>query len=148
MTLVNVRAANPDDITAMHRIRVAVRENRLGDPLRVRPEDYRRRLRPTGIGFVAESGGRIVGFAVADSEHASIWALFVDPRFEGRGIGRRLHDTLVTAMFATGAAELRLSTDPDTRAERLYRAAGWAPTGGTVGGELCYRLTRDCWNAG
>lgn len=148
MTLVNVRAASPDDIPAMHRIRLAVQENRLGDPLRVRPEDYRSRLMPAGIGFVAESGGRTVGFAVADVELSTIWALFVDPGFERRGVGRRLHDALVSAMFAAGASELHLSTDPATRAERFYRAAGWAPAGETVGAEVCYRLTRDCWNAG
>ena len=132
---------------AMHDIRLAVRENRLGDPLRVQLQDYQDRLSPEGIGFVAEADGRMVGFAIADLDRRTVWALFVDSVFEGQGAGRLLHDALVGAMFAGGAGELSLSTDAGTRAERFYRTAGWQPTGEASGREVAYRLTRARWDA-
>jgi GNAT superfamily N-acetyltransferase len=146
-SVVEVRQASAADVPALHEIRLAVRENRLSDPLRVQPQDYQQRLSTDGIGFVAEADGRIVGFAIADEDRRSVWALFVDPMFEGQGAGRLLHAALVGAMFAGGAGELRLSTDPGTRAERFYRTAGWEPTGETSGREVGYRLTRARWDA-
>lgn len=143
--VVHIREATAADVPAMHEIRIAVRENRLSDPLRLRPEDYRRRLAPEGTGFIAEADGRMIGFAIADVDRRRVWALFVDPLFEGQGAGRLLHDALVGAMFAGGAGELALSTDAGTRAERFYRTAGWEPTGETSGREVGYRLTRDRW---
>ena len=140
-----IRPARFADVEAMHRIRLAVRENRLADPSSIGPEDYRCRLDTPGISMVAESDGGVVGFAVGDAESASIWALFVDPASEGRGIGRLLHDALVAALFARGLNELRLSTDPGTRAERFYRRAGWQPGGETKGSEVGYRLTPADW---
>lgn len=138
---VRVRPATPADIEAMHRIRLAVHENRLSDSLSVKPDDYRCRLAPDGISVVAESDGRLVGFGIADVATARIWALFVAPAWEGCGVGRRLHDALVDALFARGFTQLHLSTEPGTRAERFYRQAGWEPTGDTAGGEVGYRLT-------
>jgi ribosomal protein S18 acetylase RimI-like enzyme len=140
-----IRPARVADIEAMHRIRLAVRENRLADPSRVGPEGYRCRLDPPGVSLVAESNGRVVGFAVGDAESASIWALFVDPPFEGHGTGRLLHDALVASLFAKGLTELHLSTDSGTRAERLYRRAGWQPGGETKDSEVSYRLTPADW---
>ena len=142
---VRVRPATSADIEAMHRIRVAVHENRLRDPGSVQPEDYARQLAPPGLGVVAEYESGLLGFAIADVESSRIWALFVDPLFEGRGVGRRLHDALVDALFARGLTQLHLSTDPGTRAERFYRQAGWEPTADTAGGEVCYRLTAERW---
>ena len=142
---VRVRPATTGDVEAMHRIRLAVRENRLSDPDSVRPEDYGNRLAAGGIAMVAEVNGGIVGFAVGDIQSASIWALFVDPSAQRRGVGRVLHDALVDAMFATGLRQLHLSTDPGTRAEGFYQRAGWEPTGDTAGGEVCYRLPAEGW---
>ena len=142
---VRLRPATVADIGAMHRIRLAVHENRLVDPLSVQPEHYLTRLDPPGISLVAESDDTIRGFAVGDLESSSIWALFVDPSFEGRGAGRMLHDALVDALFASGATQLQLSTDAGTRAERLYRRAGWQPNGERAGGEVSFRLVRAEW---
>ena len=86
-----IRLATEADIPEMHRIRMSVCENRLADPSLIQPSDYRAMLAEHGRGWVAETGGRIVGFAVADLSRRNVWALFVDPAFEGRGAGRRLH---------------------------------------------------------
>ncbi len=139
-----VRVATARDIPAMHRIRMAVRENRLADPLSVQPDDYVPMLAARGCGWVAEHDGAIAGFAIADRSRANIWALFVDPDREGVGHGRALHRRMMDWLFAQGVATAWLVTDPGTRAERLYRAAGWSPAG-LERGEDRYELTRGAW---
>lgn len=124
-----VRVASEADIPAMHRIRLAVRENRLADPSMVQPDDYRPLLGTNGRGWVAEADGAIAGFAVADLVRRNVWALFVDPEMEGRGVGRMLHDVMMGWFAAQGVERVWLSTDPGTRAEAFYRAAGWQPAG-------------------
>lgn len=125
----NVRVATESDIPALHRIRRAVGENRLADERKVQPADYVRLLTTDGRGWVAEVDGRIAGFAVADLTSASVWALFVDPAHEQQGIGRALHETMIAWLFASGVDRAHLTTEPGTRAERFYRAAGWTFVG-------------------
>lgn len=141
-----IRVAEEADIGEMHRIRLAVRENRLADPAMVQPDDYRPLLGRDGRGWVAEVDGRLVGFAVADRLRGNVWALFVDPRFEGRGAGRMLHDAMMDWLFAAGLGSVWLSTDPGTRAEAFYRAAGWRPAG-QHRGEARYEMSREEWLA-
>ena len=109
----------------MDRIRLNVRENRLADPAAIQPDDYCPMLNERGRGWVAELDGEMAGFAVADRLRANIWALFVDPECEGRGVGRALHDTMLDWLFSTGVEEIWLGTEPGTRAERFYLASGW-----------------------
>jgi GNAT superfamily N-acetyltransferase len=139
----NVRAATEFDIEAMHRVRLAVRENRLSDPERIRPEHYREMLARRGRGWVCEVDGRIVGFGVADLARSNIWALFVEPEFEQRGIGRRLHDAMLDWLFASGAERVWLTTAPNSRAERFYRRARWQYAGAEPSGEARYEITAE-----
>ena len=145
--MVRVRVAARDDFPAMHRIRIAVRENVLSDPARVRPSDYAAILDSGGRGWVAEVDGRMAGFAVADLARSNVWALFVDPGFEGRGVGRRLHDTMMDWFFAAGADRVWLGTDPGTRAEGFYRSAGWRLAGREPNGEVRLEMSREEWVA-
>ena len=135
-----IRLAIDDDIGQLQRIRASVRENRLSDPALVQDHHVRAMLR-SGRGWVCEVDGRVVGFSIADLEAASIWALFVDPACERQGIGRRLHDAAVGWLFASGVPRISLTTDPNTRAERFYRAAGWRFVGPAGKGEVRYELT-------
>lgn len=136
---VHVRVASEADIPAMHRIRLAVRENRLADPAMVQPDDYLPKITTDGRGWVAETGGAITGFAVADVVRGNVWALFVDPEAERRGVGRRLHDVMMEWFAAQGVERVWLSTDPGTRAEAFYQAAGWQPAG-EYHGEARYEM--------
>jgi GNAT superfamily N-acetyltransferase len=137
------RIATVADIEAMHVVRLAVRENRLGDPSRVTVEHYREMLTARGKGWVCESDGEIVGFGIADAKERSIWALFVKPGHEGRGIGRAIHDAMVRWLFEVGNAPLWLSTDRDTRAAHFYAAAGWTEEERLPSGELRFVLRRS-----
>jgi GNAT superfamily N-acetyltransferase len=69
--------------------------------------------------------GGVRGFTAADTRNGWIWALFVDPMFEHRGIGRALLPYACRALKDTGYARATLSTQRDTRAEGFYIKAGW-----------------------
>ena len=130
-----LRIATRADIGAMHRVRLAVRENRLSDPARFTEADYVRDIEETGRGWVVEACGEVVAFAIGRRTDGNVWALFVDPAHEGRGYGTRLHDALVAWLEEHGPGVLWLTTDPGTRAERFYRARGWVERGEPSAGE-------------
>lgn len=132
----------------MHRVRMSVLENRLRNPAAVQLSDYEAILERGGRGWVAELEGRIVGLAIADLARSNVWAFFVDPRAEGRGIGRQLHDTMMNWMFSSGVDYVWLSTEAGTRAERFYRAAHWRYAGPELSGEMRFEMTREQWLAG
>lgn len=138
-----IRQATRADIRAMHRVRLAVRENRLTSSV-IGEADYIPAIEATGRGWViAEDGdedGEVRGFAVGNALSGGIWALFVDPPHEGRGYGRRLHDAMVEWLFAQGLQRLTLGTEANTRAQRFYEAAGWRRTGPGERGEVAYEL--------
>lgn len=123
-----IRKATENDIPHLMEIRFSVRENRLSTPSRVKAEDYHWFLDNPGI-FLWEDAGRIVGFSAADPRNGNIWALFIDPVFEGRGIGRALLERVCKILAEAGFQKIWLTTDPGTRAETFYRNAGWQATG-------------------
>jgi GNAT superfamily N-acetyltransferase len=126
----------------MHRVRMSVRENRLVST-QLTEADYVDFIESRGQGWVIEVEGSIVAFAVGDASAASIWALFVDPSFEGRGFGRQLHDAMVSWLWQQGHERLWLTTDPQTRARRFYEAAGWRPSGPASHGEIRLELHKS-----
>ena len=135
------RLATVADIDGMHRVRLAVRENRLSDPGRITAADYRAALETLGRGWVIEAQGQIVAFAIAYAS-GSLWALFVDPAHEGRGHGRALHAAMVEWLWSLGLRRLWLTTAPGSRAEGFYSRLGWQACG-RVDGDLRMELPRE-----
>ena len=135
-----MRVANLGDVASMHHLRLSVRENALVDQAKVTHDDYRLMLTTRGRGWVFEIDGAIVAFGIADQVAMNIWALFVSPAFEGRGLGRRILEAMVEWLSATGRSPIWLTTEPGTRAERFYRAAGWRSVGATENGEIRFEL--------
>ena len=134
------RVATVADIPAMHRVRMAVKENVLSNPAKVTPEMYVPYLQEFGKGWVCEERGEILGLSIVDYRNGSVWALFVDPTAEQRGIGKRLMQLLVDDARQRGIAELKLSTGINTRADRFYLHQGWLPGEIDADGERHYRL--------
>jgi ribosomal protein S18 acetylase RimI-like enzyme len=89
---------------------------------------------------VAEIGGRIAGFSAGDPRDGSIWALFVDPAQQGMGLGPALLDKACEDLKAQGHTILRLTTDPGTRAARLYERLGWTRGEVSADGEIEFVL--------
>ena len=100
-----------------------MRENRLSDPQLVPDSAYVPYVDAGGI-WVAEGTSGLVGFAAIDPAAASVWAPFVEPGAEGRGIGRAVLETLIDHARALGLPRLTLHTQADSRAAHFYRAAG------------------------
>ena len=132
-----VRDASVSDIPAMHAVRLSVRENRLSDSSRVGEQDYVQ-FADDQSAWVAESNGRLVGFAAVDKGAARVWALFVDPGAEGLGVGSALHRKMLDWARNSGLARLTLTTGPATRAERFYRENGWTAAGRDGNGEIIF----------
>ena len=135
-----VRRAAEADIPAMMDLRLSVRENRLLDPSQVTANDCRRYV-TRGNMWVWDEAGEILGISASNGETGWIWALFVRPDQEGRGIGRALFTVACETLIGAGFRTLRLSTDPDTRAARFYRAAGWREAGRTPEGEVIFEFS-------
>ena len=136
------REALLEDIPALSEVRLSVEENVLSDPRKVTPEMYADYLGASGKGWLCEVDGEVAGFCIASLRDASIWALFVKPGYERRGIGTRLLELATGWLFDMGASSISLSTDANTRADRLYERRGWTRGEIRPDGEVEYRLDK------
>jgi GNAT superfamily N-acetyltransferase len=125
----NIRVAEIKDIAQIQIVRNLVKENRLSDPALVPDSDIQDYITRRGRGWVCEINEQIVGFAIADLVDNNIWALFIHPGFEKLGIGKKLHDEMMSWYFLQTDKTVWLGTSPKTRAESFYRKAGWKETG-------------------
>jgi GNAT superfamily N-acetyltransferase len=133
-----IRRARPADQARVTEIRNSVTENVLGDSSRVTVEQqYKWFERTPGI-WVWEEDGRILGFSAADTRDGTIWALFMDPAHEGRGIGRQLFEKACAVLREAGHRTATLTTQPGSRADRFYQAAGWKVVGTSERGERIF----------
>jgi GNAT superfamily N-acetyltransferase len=141
----NFREAIVKDIPALHTLRMSVKENVLNNPLLVTEIDYVNFLTKSGKGWLCEVNNQVVGFAIIDTDQNNIWALFILPEFEGKGIGKRLHDMMLDWHFNQNQHKLWLGTAPNTRAEQFYTAAGWKAVGRRENGEIRFEMRYEVW---
>src|SRR6201995_398983 len=139
------REASLQDIPQIQIVRHAVKENVLSDPGLVTDQDCAHYLVNRGKGWVCELDRKIIGFAIADLIDDNIWALFVDPNFEGRGIGRKLHEIMLDWYFSLGKMKVWLGTSPNTRAASFYKKAGWMETGIHFRSEIKFEMQSADW---
>lgn len=90
-------------------------------PEAFRLEDYEPCVEGQEV-WVAELNGEIVGFVSLCRPEHIVYNVFVDPRWQHRGIGRRLLDSALQRM--TGAARLHCDVR-NTSARAFYAAVGW-----------------------
>lgn len=124
-----IRLATVDDVAAIFRVRTAVTENiltlaELAD-LGVTPDTVAALIRSEACIWVAEGHGEVLGFAMIEQETACLFAAFVLPEHEGRGIGRELVAVCEAALFRENAL-VWLETDGRSRAAGFYRHMGWS----------------------
>lgn len=134
-----IRKATPADRARIHEVRMAVRENRLGDSSRAKVEETANWIFEHAAFWVWEEDGAVQGFAVADPRDGTIFGLFIHPDYEGRGIARALLPRACADLRAAGFAVATLTTGPGTRAERFYRENGWEDAGRQDNGEIIFR---------
>ena len=139
------RVATVEDIQQIQIVRNAVKENVLSDPSLVTDNDCKVFITIRGKGWVCEIENKIVGFAIVDLKENNIWALFIDPSFEKRGIGRQLHDTMLDWYFTQTTETVWLGTAFNTRAEHFYRKAGWKEIGLHGKKEIKFEMSHSDW---
>lgn len=139
------REATIQDIKELHVVRMSVKENVLNNPLLVTEADYIRYLSVEGKGWLCEIDRVIAGFAIIDTVKNNIWALFIRPQYEKRGIGKKLQELMLDWHFRQSQASLWLSTATGTRAETFYRRTGWSDAGLLKNGERKFEMTHDDW---
>lgn len=108
-----------------------------GKPL---DEEVKRRLipglreHPTTIAFLAFDGTRPVGIALCFRGFSSFYAkplinihdFAVLPDYRGRGIGKRLLESVAAHGRSIGCCKLTLETQEHNPAQKLYRSVGFA----------------------
>ena len=139
------RAASLIDIKQMQLVRNAVKENVLSNPELITEEDYQKFITTDGKEWVCEVDGNIVGFSIVDLKENNVWALFVLPEYEKKGIGKNLHNMMLSGYFAQTKEMIWLGTSPNTRAEGFYRKAGWVENGKHAKGEIKFEMTFENW---
>jgi GNAT superfamily N-acetyltransferase len=133
-----IRRAVRTDVPRIMEIRHSVRENRLSDPNLVTAADCARFIERSEIWVWADED-TVLGFAAGDIRDGWIWALFVAPGHEGRGIGQALLPVACETLRKAGYTIAKLSTVEGTRAERFYRTNGWMMIGKNQKGELVFQ---------
>ena len=93
------REAKLKDIRQIQIVRNSVKENTLSNPDLVTDKDREEFLFERGKGWVCEMENQIVGFAIADLKENNIWALFLHPDFEGKGIGKKTSENHAGLVF-------------------------------------------------
>lgn len=139
------REAIVEDIPQIQIVRHSVKENVLSNPDLVTDQDCVEYLTRRGKGWVCVVEEVAVGFSIVDLQDNNVWALFIQPEFEGKGLGRQLHKLLLNWYFTQTSDSIWLGTDPGTRAEGFYKKMGWTQIGFCDNGEAKFQMTAREW---
>jgi GNAT superfamily N-acetyltransferase len=140
------REATIKDIDNYMLVRMEVKENVLNNPALVTREDNIAYLTKDGKGWVCEINDQIVGFSIIGLTQRNVWALFVHPEFEGKGIGRKLHDVMMDWYFNQTKDKIWLGTEQNTKAETFYKKRGWKAVGMHGNIEIKFEMTFEDWS--
>jgi GNAT superfamily N-acetyltransferase len=140
-----IREATSGDIPQIQVVRNTVKENMLSDPALVPDKDVEDYIHKRGKGWVCVVEDQVIGFAIVSVADHNVWALFIQPGHDRKGIGKKLHDEMMNWYFDQTDAAIWLGTAPKTRAEKFYRKAGWKETGTHGKGEIRFEMTAEEW---
>jgi GNAT superfamily N-acetyltransferase len=147
MDAIIFREATRSDMPGIAHVRISVVENAATaadlEQRGITNESVAASFEGDSKGWVAETGAGIVAFSIADRQSRSIFALFVMPDYEGRGLGSRLLELALRWLGDNGVDSVWLTTDPDTRAAGFYSYKGWVQMGITSNGELRFEKRLD-----
>ena len=142
----NFRQAIPEDIPQIQIVRNSVKENQLSNPNLIPDELVEEFITKRGKGFVCEIDDIIVGFSIVNFVENNVWALFLLPDFEGKRIGKKLHQLMLDEYFSKTKETIWLSTEANSRAEIFYKKQGWK-NAGFHGNEVKFEMSFEDWKS-
>ena len=142
----NFRQAIPEDIPQIQIVRNSVKENQLSNPNLIPDELVEEFITKRGKGFVCEIDKKIVGFSIVDFVENNVWALFLLQEFEGKGIGKKIHQLMLDEYFSKTKETIWLSTEANSRAETFYKKQGWK-NAGFHGNEVKFEMSFEDWKS-
>jgi GNAT superfamily N-acetyltransferase len=92
--------------------------------------------------WVALDGEIIIGFSMILSDEGCLFAAFVLPTYEGRGIGKALVDVAEQQLFLTHE-QIWLETEKHSRAAGFYQRLGWVQEAELSGGDARFIKQRS-----
>lgn len=125
-----IRRATAADIDTLFDIRTSVRQNHLSREqmaeLGITPQALKEALAAGPCAWIAEVDGSAGGFAMVDMASAEVFALFVRPQWEDRGLGSLLLRAAETELFREHETIWLLTDGGDEiRANGFYLKRGW-----------------------
>ena len=142
----NFRQAIPEDIPQIQIVRNSVKENQLSNPNLIPDELVEEFITKRGKGFVCEIDDKIVGFSIVNFVENNVWALFLLQEFEGKGIGKKIHQLMLDEYFSKTKETIWLSTEANSRAETFYKKQGWK-NAGLHGNEVKFEMSFEDWKS-
>ncbi|MES5098725.1 GNAT family N-acetyltransferase [Agrobacterium sp. BA1120] len=125
---IEIRLAQQSDVPALFHVRTSVLENHISverlAQMGITEASIGQMIARSPCAWVAIVGGEVVAFSMIDIADASLFAAFVLPAYEGKGIGRKLVLAAEEELFQHHS-EIWLETDEESRAAGFYRHLGW-----------------------
>ncbi len=126
---IQIRLAQPSDVEGIFRVRTSVNENVLTmeqmAEMGITEASVTEMIQRAPCAWVACEGEQIMGFSMIDADAGSLFAAFVLPSQEGRGIGKKLVQAAEATLFSRHA-HAWLETAKASRAAGFYRHMGWS----------------------
>ncbi|UHS62843.1 GNAT family N-acetyltransferase [Agrobacterium vaccinii] len=140
-----IRLAQQSDVSALFDVRTSVRENHISferlAKMGVTETSISEMIAASHCAWVATIGGKVVGFSMIDISDASLFAAFILPSHEDKGLGKKLVLAAEEELFKHHA-EIWLETDRDSRAAGFYRHLGWGGEREAEGGQIRFTKIR------
>lgn len=125
---INTRLALPSDIEGIFNVRTSVKENHLSreemEQMGINEIVVTDMIEKNRCAWVAVEDDKVIGFSMILPDEGCLFAVFVLPEYEGRGVGRSLVGLAEQELFKHHELAW-LETDKNSRAAKFYMQLGW-----------------------
>lgn len=125
---ISTRAAQLSDIDSIFDVRTSVVENHLSreemQQMGINESVVADMIKQSQCAWVATVNDNVIGFSMILPDDGCLFAAFVLPEYEGRGIGRSLVQLAEHELFKHHEIAW-LETDKNSRAAQFYVQLGW-----------------------